>query len=177
MKPKLLLCLALVLVAAIGCEMVDDDDKSGTGESAGQENSLDEIDISNARMLYSTVPDIHEWPITSVKAPFESRGMEMLCEWDKRLVWPTSPKNRVNANVVVFYWLDGILYGCPQEYITRDNPWRPMKFWLPDGKGGQYRPTKGTVLGLMISGISRTGEPHNIEERTQVQRVVWPVNS
>jgi len=29
----------------------------------------------------------------------------------------------------------------------------------------------------MISGISRTGEPHNIEERTQVQKVVWPVNS
>ncbi len=44
-------------------------------------------------------------------------------------------------------------------------------------EGGQYFPTQGTELGLMISGISRTGEPHNIEERTQVQKVVWPVNS
>jgi len=154
-----------------GCE---DGDSSSSDSSS---NSMDDFDISGAVMLYCTAPNISEWPITSVKAPFQHDGSQMLCEWDKRLVWPTSPKNTVNANIVIFYWLNGVLYGCPQEYITRTNPWRPMRFWLPNGQGGQYYPTQGTVLGLMISGISRTGEPHNIEERTQVQRVTWPVNS
>lgn len=149
-----------------GCE--SDDDSSVAS---------DEKNISSAVMLRCQDPNISEWPITSVMAPFEHSKDKMLCEWDKRTVWPTSHKNNAVGNVVFFYELDGILYGFPQEYIADDNPWRSMILWLPNGKGGRYSPTKGTKLWLMVSGISSPNEQNNIRERTQVQEVIWPIDS
>ena len=167
MKEQIKWCVILLAgILMSGCELDDDDS-----------NSRDEKDISGAVMLGCSDPEIHEWPITSTMAPFEHNERYMLCEWDKRTVWPTSSKNTVVANIVIFYELNGTLYGCPQEYITNTNPWRSMRLWLPNGRGGKYRPTAGTTLWLMISGISSASEPNNIRERTQVQEVIWPINS
>jgi len=125
-------------------------------------------------------PDVSSWPVTTKLTPKVS-GNTIVMDFDKKNVWPVAGKTDggvCNANAWIIFNYKGQYYAATWEWLAKGQPVKKLK----DPIGSHikrdkviprsYNPAVGEKVGLMVSGLIRSG-PNNVMERSNVVWVEW----
>ena len=142
-----------------------------------------EFDLNKVVWLHT---DVSGWPET--KSMTVELGGGVIClngsfstEWPGAEISHTSGAYNisVNANPWVFAFRNGQWYGGTWEWFTVGNTCKPARTVSGDHvkippMAIDWDPVKGETLYFMVSTIARGSNLNNIQERTNVVKVVWP---
>ncbi len=154
----------------------------GEPDSATEDASMGDTgpDLESVRWLH---PNISAWPVTSdLRVRFS--GSQICLEYDHASDWPIVPifgGTEVVANAWVFIERDGTWYGATWEWMRPGQTCKAQSSVAGDhikrapfDEASGWRPRSGEILYFMVSGLVRSPEYRNVQERTALARVTWP---
>lgn len=144
-------------------------------------DSIPEFSFDKVNWLH---PRVDHWPET--KQLSVSMGKGKICFNVDRSSWPeVSRKNKAgkvitpNANAWIFAFHQGQWHGRTWEWWRNEKKCNPMRNMTPGKKAPltSWKPQKGEVFYVMMSGLIRSKNMRNVEERTNAVKIIWPGES
>ena len=162
---------------------VTDTTQDETAPAPATAGATTDFDLNKVVWLHT---DVSGWPET--KSMTVELGGGVIClngsfstEWPGAEISHTSGAYNisVNANPWVFAFRNGQWYGGTWEWFTVGNTCKPARTVSGDHvkrppMAIDWDPVKGETLYFMVSTIARGANLNNIQERTNVVKVVWP---
>jgi hypothetical protein len=125
--------------------------------------------------------NVSKWPVTAKLSSVTFKSTNICLNYDKSNVWPgveISEDVIVNGNPWVFIYQDGKWYAATWEWLRVKQTCKAKKSVAGDhikkNPLNEWKPVIGQTYYFMVSGLARIPNITNVEERSNVVKVVWP---
>jgi hypothetical protein len=163
--------------------VVDDNSDDSDSDDTTTDPNPTEFNLNKVTWLHTNVSS---WPVTSSLSVKISGGK--VCHYfSAASKWPTAKIRHtsgthdiyVNANPWVFAYKNGKWYGGTYEWMRPTDSCKPTKTVAGDHVkraplNGTWKPKSGETLYFMVSSLARFSSIKNVQERTDVVKVIWP---